>query len=103
MSKFFSCKKFLSPTVALFLLCCLAYALIAEPVPAYASLPWEEPLTELKESITGTVAKAICAIVVCVTGVMIGMGEGGAAGRIALRLVFGLALAVGFTQIISMF
>ena len=39
MSKFFSCKKFLSPTVALFLLCCLAYALIVEPVPAYISLP----------------------------------------------------------------
>lgn len=103
MSKNFVVKRFLNPTVALLLLCCLAYALIAEPVPAYASLPWEEPLTELKESITGTVAKAICAIVVCVTGVMIGMGEGGAAGRIALRLVFGLALAVGFTQIISMF
>ena len=29
--------------------------------------------------------------------------EGGAAGRLALRLVFGLALAIGFMQIVSMF
>lgn len=80
----------------------MAYSIV-EPSVASAALPWEGPLEELKASITGTVAKAICAIVVCVTGVMIGMGEGGAAGRIALRLVFGLALAIGFMQIISMF
>lgn len=79
-----------------------AYQLLA-PASALAALPWEGPLETLKASITGTVAKAICAVVVCVTGVMIGMGEGGAAGRVALRLVFGLALAIGFMQIISMF
>lgn len=77
--------------------------LASEPNIAAAALPWEGPLEELKSSITGTVAKAICAIVVCVTGVMIGMGEGGQAGRVALRLVFGLALAIGFMQIITMF
>ena len=76
---------------------------IVEPSVASAALPWEGPLEELKASITGTVAKAICAMVVCCTGVMIGMGDGGGAGRIALRLVFGLALAIGFMQIISMF
>lgn len=80
----------------------MVYSII-EPSSTSAALPWEGPLEELKSSITGTVAKAICAIVVCVTGVMIGMGEGGAAGRIALRLVFGLALAIGFMQILSMF
>lgn len=74
-----------------------------EPSTACAALPWEGPLEELKSSITGTVAKAITAIVVCVCGLMISMGEGGASGRIALRLVFGLALAIGFMQIISMF
>ena len=70
---------------------------------AQAALPWEGPLEELEESITGTVAKVITAIVVCVSGMMIAMGEGGAAGRLALRLVFGLALAIGFMQIVSMF
>lgn len=68
-----------------------------------AALPWEGPLEELEESITGPVAKGITAIVVCVCGVMIAMGEGGASGRLALRLIFGLALAIGFMQILSMF
>lgn len=76
---------------------------VIAPDAAYATLPWEGPLEELEESITGTVAKVITAIVVCVSGMMIAMGEGGAAGRLALRLVFGLALAIGFMQIVSMF
>ena len=76
---------------------------VLAPDVAYAALPWEGPLEELEESITGTVAKVITAIVVCVSGMMIAMGEGGAAGRLALRLVFGLALAIGFMQIVSMF
>lgn len=76
---------------------------LSDPTIAAAALPWESPFQELKESITGTVAKAICAIVVCVSGVMVGMGEGGQAGRLALRLVFGISLAVGFMQILSMF
>ena len=76
---------------------------VLAPDAAYAALPWEGPLEELEESITGTVAKVITAIVVCVSGMMIAMGEGGAAGRLALRLVFGLALAIGFMQIVSMF
>lgn len=70
---------------------------------AIFALPWDGPLEELRASITGKAAKAICAITVCVTGVMVGMGEGGAAGRKALQLVFGLALAVGFMQIIDLF
>lgn len=76
---------------------------VIAPDAAYAALPWEGPLEELEESITGTVANVITAIVVCVSGMMISMGEGGAAGRLALRLVFGLALAIGFMQIVSMF
>ena len=71
--------------------------------PAYAALPWEGPIETLKESLTGTVAKAICAIVVCVAGLMMALGEGGQFGRMVGRLVFGLALAIGFMQIISMF
>lgn len=73
------------------------------PDIASAALPWEGPLEELEESITGPVARGITAIVVCFCGVMIAMGEGGASGRLALRLIFGLALAIGFMQIISMF
>lgn len=73
------------------------------PETANAALPWEGPLDELQESITGPVAAAVCAVIVCVCGFMIAMGEGGATGRLALRLIFGLALAIGFMNILSMF
>lgn len=65
----------------------------------YAGLPWEGPLETVKESLTGPVAKGVCVITVAVTGIMIGMGEGGAAGRKLLQLICGLAmalLAIGF-------
>lgn len=67
------------------------------------AMPWDGPLEELRSSITGKAAKSICAITVCITGVMIGMGEGGQAGRKALQLICGLALAIGFMQILDMF
>lgn len=70
---------------------------------AIFAMPWDGPLEELRSSITGKAAKSICAITVCITGVMIGMGEGGAAGRKALQLICGLALAIGFMQILDMF
>ena len=73
------------------------------PETAFASLPWDEPLESLKTAITGTTAKVICTIVVCCSGLMIAMGEGGSAGRTMLKLVFGLALAFGFAQIIALF
>lgn len=85
------------------LLGCMIYSYLEPSTAAAGSLPWETPMETLRDSLTNTVAKAICAIVVCVTGVMISMGEGGAAGRVALRLVFGLALAIGFLQILDMF
>lgn len=65
----------------------------------YAGLPWEGPLETVRESLTGPVAKGVCVITVAVTGVMIAMGEGGAAGRKLLQLICGLAmalLAIGF-------
>ena len=74
-----------------------------EPYTAFAALPWETPLTSLQTSLTGPVARAVCAIVVCVSGLMIALGEGGQFGRLCARLIFGLALAVGFMQIINMF
>ena len=73
------------------------------PSSAFASLPWESPLQQLNSSLTGPVAKAVCTMVVCCSGVFLAVGESGPAGRLVGRLVFGLALAFGFAQIISMF
>ena len=70
---------------------------------AKTGLPWEEPLITLQKSLTGPVAKAVAMIVVVVAGVFVALGEGGPAGRMVGRLVFGLGLLFGALQIISMF
>ena len=73
------------------------------PAKVHAALPWEGPLVQLQTSLTGPVAKAVCAIVVCCSGLFVALGEAGQFGRLCGRLVFGLALAVGFMQILSLF
>lgn len=69
----------------------------------YASMAWEGPLTTIKESITGPVATGVCTIIVVITGIMIGCGEGGAAGRKLLMLVCGLSMALAVASFISTF
>jgi len=65
---------------------------IARAQPAGGSMPWEGPLANLIESLTGPVAKAIgIAAIVCL-GIGIAFSEGGSMLRKALFVVFGLAV-----------
>lgn len=66
-------------------------------------LPWEKPMMTLQKSLTGPIAKAVAMIVVVVAGVFVALGEGGPAGRLVGRLVFGLGLLFGALQIINAF
>ena len=66
-------------------------------------LPWERPMYTIQKSLTGPVAKAIAMIVVVVAGIFVALGEGGPAGRLVGRLVFGLGLLFGALQIINAF
>lgn len=66
-------------------------------------LPWETPMITLQNSLTGPFAKAIAMIVVVVAGIFVALGEGGPAGRLVGRLVFGLGLLFGAVQIIASF
>lgn len=66
-------------------------------------LPWEGPMYTLQRSLTGPVAKAIAMVVVVVAGIFVSLGEGGPAGRLVGRLVFGLGLLFGALQIINKF
>jgi type IV secretion system protein VirB2 len=63
------------------------------PATAHAQgMPWEGPLANLIESLTGPVAKAIgIAAIVCL-GIGIAFSEGGSMLRKALFVVFGLAV-----------
>jgi type IV secretion system protein VirB2 len=60
--------------------------------PAGGGMPWETPLQNLVDSLTGPVAKAIgIAAIVCL-GIGIAFSEGGSMLRKALFVVFGLTL-----------
>src|SRR6185369_6918089 len=61
------------------------------------SMPWEGPLQQLIDSLTGPVAKGIgIAAIVCL-GIGIAFSEGGSMLRMALFVVMGLALTFSAT------
>ena len=72
----------------------LSLALLS--APAYAagsSMPWEEPLNQILESVQGPVAKIISVIIITVTGLTLAFGETSGGFRRLIQIVFGLSLA----------
>ena len=64
--------------------------------PAFASgsgMPWEGPLQQIVDSITGPVVQAAAVIAVAIFGVGIAMSESGSGMRRALGILFGLSIA----------
>ena len=77
----------------------VAYAVIlfaALTAPAYAAgsnMPWEQPLTQILNSIQGPVAKVVSVIVIIVTGLSLAFGETSGGFRRLIQIVFGLSIA----------
>lgn len=68
--------------------------------PAYAGgsgMPWEAPLEQVVESITGPVARAAAVIAIIISGIGIIFGEGG--GGIRKLAFVGLGIAVMFAAV----
>lgn len=64
--------------------------------PAYAAgsnMPWEQPLTQILDSIQGPVAKVISVIIIIVTGLSLAFGETAGGFRRLIQIVFGLSIA----------
>ena len=64
--------------------------------PAYAAgsnMPWEQPLTQILDSIQGPVAKVISVIVIIVTGLTLAFGETSGGFRRLIQIAFGLSIA----------
>ncbi|GBQ95696.1 conjugal transfer protein TrbC [Gluconacetobacter liquefaciens NRIC 0522] len=64
--------------------------------PAYAagsSMPWEQPLTQILDSVQGPVAKIISVIIITVTGLTLAFGETSGGFRRLIQIVFGLSIA----------
>ena len=77
----------LSALAAAFLLCPgLALA-------AGSNMPWEQPLTQILDSIQGPVAKIIAVIIIIGSGLALAFGETSGGMRRLIQIVFGLSIA----------
>ncbi len=81
--------RYLSHTV--YLLSLLAISQAAQA--AGGGMPWEGPLTQILDSLSGPVARVIGVIAIIITGLGIAFGEGGGGLRKLLFIVFGLSIA----------
>ena len=75
-----------------------AFATIAIIMASHAhaagsSMPWEEPLQKILESIEGPVAKIIAVIIIIATGLALAFGDTGGGFRKLIQIVFGLSIA----------
>src|SRR5271166_3755240 len=73
------------------------FALLAlATAPAYApgsNMPWEQPLTQILDSVQGPVAKVISVIIIVITGLNLAFGETSGGFRRLIQIVFGLSIA----------
>jgi type IV secretion system protein VirB2 len=78
----------------------IALGVVALAAPAYAAgsgMPWEGPLEQIVDSITGPVARAAAVIAIVIAGVTIIFSEGGGGVR---KLAFvGLGIAIMFAAV----
>ena len=67
---------------------------VAGPVLAGGSgMPWEGPLQQIVESVTGPVVQAAAVIAVCIFGAGVAMSESGSGMRRGVGILFGLSIA----------
>ncbi|MFZ4071805.1 MAG: TrbC/VirB2 family protein [Caulobacterales bacterium] len=75
----------------------LALAIAAPAHAAGSGMPWESPLEQVVDSITGPVARAAAVIAIVIAGVTIIFSEGGGGVR---KLAFvGLGIAIMFAAV----
>jgi len=72
----------------------LGFLLLSSPVfAASTGMPWEGPLDQLLNSLTGPVSRVIGAVAIISLGLGLAFSEGGSMLRKALWVVLGLAIA----------
>ncbi len=81
--------RFINPAVSFLSLLALSQTAHA----AGGGMPWEGPLTQILDSLSGPVARIIGVIAIIMTGLGIAFGEGGGGLRKLLFIVFGLSIA----------
>ncbi|MDH6234830.1 type IV secretory pathway VirB2 component (pilin) [Mesorhizobium soli] len=71
------------------------FALAAAPAAhaSGSSMPWEQPLQQILQSVEGPVAKIIAVIIIIVTGLGLAFGDTSGGFRRLIQIVFGLSIA----------
>ena len=60
---------------------------------AGSSMPWEQPLQQVLQSVEGPVAKIVAVIIIIVTGLTLAFGDTSGGFRRLIQIVFGLSIA----------
>ncbi|RUU11679.1 conjugal transfer protein TrbC [Mesorhizobium sp. USDA-HM6] len=73
----------------------LAIGLMVAPAAhaSGSSMPWEQPLEKILQSIEGPVSKIIAVIIIIVTGLTLAFGDTSGGFRRLIQIVFGLSIA----------
>ena len=74
----------------------LVFVALAMTSPANAagtSMPWEQPLQQILDSIQGPVAKIMAVMVIVATGLTLAFGDTSGGFRRLIQIVFGLSIA----------
>jgi type IV secretion system protein VirB2 len=73
----------------------LAIGIMVAPAAraAGSSMPWEQPLEKILQSIEGPVSKIIAVIIIIVTGLTLAFGDTSGGFRRLVQIVFGLSIA----------
>ena len=76
-----------------------ACLLVSSPALAAGSgMPWEQPLTQILESIEGPVARIVAVIIITITGLSLAFGDTSGGFRRLVQIVFGLSIAFAATS-----
>ncbi len=71
----------------------LSIALAPAAYASGSSMPWEEPLQKILQSIEGPVAKIVAVIIIIATGLTLAFGDTSGGFRRLIQIVFGLSIA----------
>ena len=90
-----SLQRLCRPVSALSILSLSAsIALLTSPAfAAGSSMPWEQPLQQILDSVQGPVSKIMAVIVIIVTGLTLAFGDTSGGFRRLIQIVFGLSIA----------
>ena len=74
----------------------LSSSVVAYSSAAFAagsSMPWEQPLEQVLQSVEGPVAKIVAVIIIIVTGLTLAFGDSSGGFRRLIQIVFGISIA----------